>query len=87
MAYDVVFSTVAERSLDKLDRQVLARIKPRVLALADVPRPAGCTKLSGHASLWRIRVGDYRIVYDVDDERQRIEVTVVAHRRESYRGL
>jgi mRNA interferase RelE/StbE len=87
MAYDVEFSATAERSLAKLDRQVLARIKPRVLALAENPRPPGCTKLAGYASLWRIRIGDYRVVYDVDDAAERVEVTIVAHRRESYRGL
>ncbi|HEV7302013.1 MAG TPA: type II toxin-antitoxin system RelE/ParE family toxin [Tepidisphaeraceae bacterium] len=87
MPYDVAFSNTAERSLGKLDRSILARIKPRVLALADDPRPPGCTKLAGHATLWRIRVGDYRVVYDVDDAAERVEVTIVAHRRESYRGL
>jgi mRNA interferase RelE/StbE len=87
MPYLIAYTPTARKQIKDLDRSTLERIMRKIGLLADVPRPAGCSKLSGHASLWRIRVGDYRIVYDVDDERQRIEVTVVAHRRESYRGL
>jgi mRNA interferase RelE/StbE len=50
-------------------------------------RPPQCVKLAGHESLYRLRVGDWRIVYAVDDARRFATVTIVAHRREIYRGL
>jgi mRNA interferase RelE/StbE len=87
MAYSVVFTPAAERSLEHLDRTISRRIKPKVLALADNPRPSGCVKLQGHSGLFRIRVGDYRVVYHIDDARQLVEVTIVANRREVYRDL
>lgn len=78
---------MARRQIKALDRSMLIRIMPRIGQLAHVPRPQGCVKLAGYDSLWRIRIGDYRVVYEVDDEQERIEVTIVAHRRESYREL
>jgi mRNA interferase RelE/StbE len=87
MAYLVVFTPSAERSVAKLDVGVARRIKPKILTLADHPRPSGCLKLAGSRDLYRIRVGDYRIIYTIDDARQLIEITLVAHRREVYRDL
>ena len=49
------------------------------------PRPAGCAKLEGAADLWRVRVGDYRIIYTVDDRARTVDVSVVRHRRDAYR--
>jgi len=54
------------------------------MALARNPRPSGCKKLKGHKDIWRIRVGDYRIVYTVDDREMVIRVGRIAHRREVY---
>jgi mRNA interferase RelE/StbE len=87
VAYTVVFTAAAAKSLAKLDRALVARIKPKVLALMDDPRPAGCVKLSGQKNLYRIRIGDYRVIYQVDDRQRAVEITVVADRRESYCGL
>jgi mRNA interferase RelE/StbE len=52
--------------------------------LASVPRPPGCKKLKGGDKQWRIRVGNYRIVYEVDDVAKTVDVTRIAHRREVY---
>jgi len=52
--------------------------------LAENPRPSGCKKLRGYKDQWRIRVGDWRVVYIVDDAAKRVSVTRVAHRREVY---
>jgi len=52
-----------------------------------MPRMAGVTKLSGHDKLYRARVGDYRIVYEIDDAKELITVSLVAHRRDVYRDL
>lgn len=54
------------------------------MALADNPRPAGCKKLHGYKDQWRVRVGDWRVVYIIDDEAGLVSVTRVAHRREVY---
>jgi mRNA interferase RelE/StbE len=54
------------------------------LALADNPRPAGCKKLKGYKDYWRIRGGDWRVVYIIDDSAKRVNITRVAHRREVY---
>jgi mRNA interferase RelE/StbE len=63
---------------------MLARIMPRLERLAGAPRPPGCKKLRGGDNEWRIRVGDYRVVYVIDDVAKTIDVTRIAHRREVY---
>jgi len=70
-----------------LPAPVLRRVDKAILSLGENPRPPGCRKLVGAASLWRLRVGDWRIVYEIDDVRCIIEIRIVAHRREVYRGL
>jgi mRNA interferase RelE/StbE len=65
--YGIVFARSARRELEGLERPVAQRIISRVEALATGPRPRGCVKLQGAADLWRIRVGDYRVVYSIDD--------------------
>ena len=60
------------------------RIVPRLEHLAAVPRPPGCKKLRGGDKEWRIRVGDYRIVYTIDDRARTVEVTRIAHRGDVY---
>jgi len=87
MVYEIEFRGAARKAIDGLDHAVFRRIAPRIDELAGNPRPPRCVKLAGHDSLYRIRVGDWRIVYEVDDRRRLVTVTVVAHRRESYRGL
>ena len=83
--YRIHFAGRAERAFRKLSPEVQRRLDPAILALADNPRPPGCLKLSGPDSLWRIRVGDYRIVYQIQDEILLILVVNVGHRREIYR--
>ena len=69
-----------------LPSKVVARIMPRLEHLAGAPRPPGCKKLKGGDNEWRIRVGDYRIVYEVDDAAKTVDVlTRIAHRREVYK--
>jgi mRNA interferase RelE/StbE len=70
--------------MERLPAEVYDRLDSAILALADEPRPAGCVKLKGRED-WRIRVGDYRIVYGIDDEQRIVEVLNVAHRRDVYR--
>jgi mRNA interferase RelE/StbE len=60
------------------------RILPRVEALAKEPRSRGCRKLRGESNLWRIRIGEYRVVYAVYDERQLVDIMAVRHRSKAY---
>jgi len=83
-SYGVALTASAEKELHGLPAQLVARIVPRLERLALVPRPHGCKKLKGGEREWRIRVGDYRIVYEIDDAAQAVDVTRIAHRREVY---
>ena len=74
----------AQKELDALDDSLFARIDRKILALADDPRPAGCKKLSGFRDQWRIRIGDYRVLYLIEDAIVTVTVTRIAHRREAY---
>jgi mRNA interferase RelE/StbE len=70
--------------MEKLPTRVYDRADRAILALADDPRPPGCTRLRGRND-WRIRVGNYRIVYGIDDERRVVEILRVAYRSDVYR--
>ncbi|MCE7005208.1 type II toxin-antitoxin system RelE/ParE family toxin [Kibdelosporangium philippinense] len=88
MPYEIEWTAAALRELRKLDRQTVRRIVLAVTTLGADPRPSGCRALSGQpAGVRRIRVGDYRIVYQVDDGKILVTVVRVAHRREVYRNL
>ena len=83
--YAITFARSARKQLQVLDRALALRIVGRIESLAVTPRPVGCVKLEGGTGLWRIRVGDYRVIYEIDDDRCRIDVSAVRHRREAYR--
>lgn len=84
-SYSVVIKRSAERELRKIPRQDLRRVVTRIQGLAREPRPPGYEKMSGEER-YRVRQGDYRIVYAVDDEARTVEVVKIGHRREVYRG-
>jgi mRNA interferase RelE/StbE len=87
MPYTVEIDTKAAREIRALPRQDQRRIIARAEALADNPRPPGCVKLSGPSNLWRIRVGVYRIIYQIQDDRLLVTVVRVGHRRDVYRDV
>ena len=82
--YALTFRPAALRALRKLDRQIAERIKAATEALQDDPRPPGAKMLTGSHGLWRIRIGDYRIVYTVDDQQRLVRVAAAGHRRDVY---
>jgi mRNA interferase RelE/StbE len=82
--YSVEIKQSAQKELDALDRTLFTRLDRKILALSGNPRPAGCKKLKGYKDLWRIRVGDMRVVYVIDDSAKLVSVMRVAHRREIY---
>ncbi|MBM3150948.1 MAG: type II toxin-antitoxin system RelE/ParE family toxin [Chloroflexi bacterium] len=84
MTYQVVLQRPAEKELDALESSVHKRIVTRLLALEENPRPAGVKKLLGQES-FRLRVGDYRILYIIDDKTKRVVILSFGHRREVYR--
>jgi mRNA interferase RelE/StbE len=85
--YAVSFADPALKQLGKLDEPIRLRIVRKVRELAVDPCPAESIPLQGDTESWRIRVGDYRIVYTIHDGRLMVLVLSVAHRREVYRDL
>ena len=83
--YRVTFVRSARRELERLPRDLGARILARIEALTENPRPRGCRKLQGPSQLWRMRVGEYRVVYAIDDNHRIVDITVIRRRSEAYR--
>ena len=83
--YSVVIKRSAEKELRAVPLSDLKRVIDRIQGLAQQPRPSGCEKLSGESERYRIRQGDYRIVYGIADAALRVDVVKVGHRREVYR--
>ena len=83
--YRVLLERSAEKDLSRLSSENHDRVIAAMQALANDPRPPGCRKLAGSKHDWRIRVGDYRVVYEIADEIHVVRVNRVRHRREVYR--
>jgi mRNA interferase RelE/StbE len=83
--YRVFLERAAEKQLKQLSAKLHDRVIAAIQRLAKNPRPAGCRKLAGTDDDWRIRVGDYRIVYEIDDGLGEVRVNRIRHRREVYR--
>ena len=83
-SYRVALTASAEKELQQLPAKMIARIVPLIGCLATAPRPPGCKKLKGGDKEWRIRVGDYRVVYEINDTARTVDVTRIAHRRDVY---
>ncbi len=82
--YKISIIKRAEKDIKKLDRSNKNRVVKAIMDLAGEPRPAGCRKVSSEPGVWRIRVGDWRIGYTVDDGELLVTVIRVAHRGEFY---
>jgi mRNA interferase RelE/StbE len=85
VAYRVLFSAHAVRAFRKLPRGIQERLMPVIDSLADTPRPPGAEKLSGAEDTYRVRVGDYRVLYEIQDRILRVLVVETGHRRDVYR--
>ena len=83
--YQIVFARSARRELDALPRSLGLRILRRIDSLALTPRPRGCRKLVGSTNLWRMRIGDYRVIYGVDDAQRIVDIVAIRHRSDAYR--
>jgi mRNA interferase RelE/StbE len=85
MRYKVEFAASAAREFRALDRQLQRRVSAKVAELAEDPFPAGVCKFQGEPDHWRIRIGDYRVIYRVEKRRVVIVIVRIGHRREVYR--
>jgi mRNA interferase RelE/StbE len=85
--YRVLYDPKALQELAKLDKTVARRILRTVNSLSGNPRPVGCRSLVGYKDLWRIRVGDYRVIYTIKDAELVVLALRVAHRSDVYRKL
>jgi mRNA interferase RelE/StbE len=83
MNYEVLILRRAQKELAVLSKADYERLRDSILALAENPRPVGCKKLVGREG-WRLRSGDYRAIYEIDDARKKITVLHIGHRRDIY---
>lgn len=83
--YDLLISQSAEKALKRLPGKEASRVVAAIEKLAIEPRPQGCRKLSGESDTYRVRVGAYRIIYEIEDRLLRILVLKVGHRKDVYR--
>ena len=84
MSYSIQILRRAQKEMAQLPKQEYERIKEAVQNLSDDPRPQGCKKLTGREG-WRIRIGDYRVIYEIDDAKQIMTVLHIGHRRDVYK--
>ena len=84
MIYRVTILRRAQKELGALVGEAYSRVRDAIAGLAHDPRPTGCLKLTGRDG-WRIRIGNYRVVYEIDDGGRTVTVLHVGHRRDVYR--
>ncbi len=82
--YEVFISRKARRSIRKLAAKERPRMFEAIKLLGENPRPTGCKKIRGAERTWRIRVGDYRILYDIEDQVRVVTIEQVVHRKDAY---
>ncbi|MDZ7961631.1 MAG: type II toxin-antitoxin system RelE/ParE family toxin [Aulosira sp. DedQUE10] len=83
--YIVSFRRSAQKELEPLPKEIISQVLPKIEELVVEPRPDGCKKLKGHENYWRVRVGDYRVMYSVDDDSRNVEIINIRHRSQAYR--
>lgn len=84
MSYTLSLQRRAQKELSQLPPGAYEQVRDVIRALAHNPRPIGCQKLTARAG-WRIRVGDFRVIYEIDDKKETILVLHIGHRRDIYR--
>ncbi|HLM03341.1 MAG TPA: type II toxin-antitoxin system RelE/ParE family toxin [Pyrinomonadaceae bacterium] len=83
MNYALLILRRAQKELANLDKIEYERVREAIASLAENPRPAGCKKLAGREG-WRIRVGDYRVIFEINDVKREVTVMHIGHRRDIY---
>ena len=85
MPYQVQIAPAAQRDVKRLPPEMVRKVDVAMLELEQTPRPHGCTKLEGSEDEYRVRIGDYRILYVIDDKAKLVTIARVRHRRDAYR--
>jgi mRNA interferase RelE/StbE len=83
--YEILLERNAERDLKKLPKEIFDRVVLRIKSLSQNPKPPGTRKIVGSRNDWRIRVGDYRVIYEIDEEGRAIRIMRIRHRKQAYR--
>jgi mRNA interferase RelE/StbE len=83
--HKITFARSARKELEGLSKRDIQRVFQKIESLSRNPRPPGCRKLVGSIDLWRIRVGNYRVIYSINDEQSIIDIIAIRHRSEAYR--
>jgi mRNA interferase RelE/StbE len=83
--YEILLERRAEKDLKKLYSELFERIIVKIQSLSENPKPQGSRKITGSKSDWRIRIGDYRAIYEIDEKEKRVKIMRIRHRREAYR--
>ena len=87
MPYEILLEKGAERDFKKLPKNIQKRVLNQILKLKENPRPIGVRKITDSKNDWRIRIGDYRVVYEIDDKKKIIKIFRIRHRKEVYLSL
>jgi len=85
--YEIVYDRKVPRVLDKIPQDDVRKIREEIHRLKENPRPHGCKKLKGMTGLYRLRSGDYRIVYFIEENKVKILIVSVKHRKDVYRDM
>ena len=83
--YNITFARSARKELEGLDVKYSERIIQKIEMLGINPRPPGCEKLKGEENLWRIRIGNYRVIYSISDKNKLIDIVIIRDRKDAYR--
>lgn len=84
-AYEVLFARSARKELEDIEVRFAVQILKKIEELSINPRPTGSKKLKGEKDLWRLRVGNYRVIYSISDSDKLIDISVIRHRKDVYR--
>ena len=87
MPYEIQFKTSAWKAFSKLKGEARGRVTEAIMGLAENPRPQNARKLSGKGDFYRVRVGDYRVIYEIHEKALVVLIFKVGHRRDVYRKL
>jgi mRNA interferase RelE/StbE len=83
--YEILLERRAEKDLRKLSSELFQRIIAKIQSLSENPKPQGSRKITGSKNDWRIRIGAYRAIYEIDEQEKRVRIMRVRHQREAYR--
>lgn len=85
MPYEIVIKKSTAKKIAALPKEIKASVINHIFELSDEPRPSGCKKLKGEENVWRIRVGDYRVIYSIFDNILVVEILRANHRKDVYK--